>query len=121
MEKILKPKSVNTYIATAPKEVRSKLNEIRETIRETVPTAEERISYGMPYYGYKGKLAYFAFAKKHIGLYIMPPTLKKHEREVKKYRTGKATLQFSFDKKLPVALIKKLIKTGVKINDEKRK
>ncbi len=72
----------------------------------------------MPYYGYHGRLAYFAHAKGHIGLYAMVDAMDALRDEVKKYRTSKATLRFSLDEKLPAALIKKLIKTGMKKNDE---
>jgi uncharacterized protein YdhG (YjbR/CyaY superfamily) len=51
------PKDVDEYIASAPKEVQAKLKELRAAIREVAPTAVERISYGMPYYDYKGRLA----------------------------------------------------------------
>ncbi len=74
MKNISKLRSVDAYIAAAPKEAQSKLRELRAAIRETAPTAEERISYGMPYYAYKGRLAYFAAFKKHIGLYVPAPS-----------------------------------------------
>ena len=105
-----KATSVSNYIKGAPKETQSKLKELRKIIKAAAPRAEERISYGMPYYGYKGRLAYFAYAKKHIGLYAMPPTVERFEKELKAYRTSKATIQFPLTKKLPTALIKKLIK-----------
>ncbi len=50
MNKKLKPKDVDAYIAVAPKEVQGKLKELRAVIRTTAPTAVERMSYGMPYY-----------------------------------------------------------------------
>ena len=71
-----KAKNVSEYIAKAPKEVQGKLKELRAVIRSAAPKAEERISYGMPYYGYKGRLVYFAFAKAHLGLYVPPPVLE---------------------------------------------
>ncbi len=114
-------KSVDEYIATAPKEVQGKLKELRSAIRSTAPGAQEKISYGMPYYGYKGRLAYFAYAKHHIGLYAMPPIVDDHKNELKKYQTSKATSRFPLDEKLPLALIKKLIKTQVKKNEKKKK
>jgi uncharacterized protein YdhG (YjbR/CyaY superfamily) len=64
------PKDVDAYIAAAPKEVQGKLVELWAAIREVAPTVVERISYGMPYYDYKGRLVYFRLAKAHIGLYI---------------------------------------------------
>lgn len=47
---------VDEYIALAPKEVQGKLRELRAAIKTVAPDAEERISYGMPYYAYKGRL-----------------------------------------------------------------
>ncbi|MBI2029610.1 DUF1801 domain-containing protein [Candidatus Gottesmanbacteria bacterium] len=79
-------------------------------IRNTAPNAKERISYGMPYYSYKGRLVYFAFAKNHIGLYIPPPVIEEHKSELKNYQTAKAKVQFPLDKKLPIPLIKNLLK-----------
>ncbi len=118
----MKPvKDVDEYIANAPKEVQGKLNELREIIKEVAPQATEKLSYGMPYYGYEGRLAYFAYAKNHIGLYVMPPTIADHKNELKKYETATATIRFPLNEDLPIALIKKLITVGVKRNEQKKK
>jgi uncharacterized protein YdhG (YjbR/CyaY superfamily) len=111
------PKDVDEYIVRAPKEVQVKLKELREAIREAAPTAMERISYGMPYYGYKGRLAYFRLAKDHIGLYVPPPVIEEHKNELANYVTAKATVRFPLDKVLPIALIKKLVKARMKKNE----
>jgi len=115
----MKPaKNVDEYIAQAPKEVQEKLKELRAVIRATAPGAEERISYGMPYYDYKGRLVYFQLWKKHIGFYIPTPVVEEHQSELKGYETTKATIRFPLDEKLPLALIKKLVKARVKMNEE---
>lgn len=111
--------SVDEYISDSPENVRDRLKQLRKVIKEVAPEAEEKISYGMPYYDYKGRLAYFAYAKNHIGLYAMPSYLEGHESGIKKYRTGKATLSFPLDKELPIGLIKKLLEVGVKYNETK--
>lgn len=116
---ILKPKSVDEYIANAPKDLQNRLKQLRKIIKDAAPDAQEKISYGMPYYGYKGRLVYFAYAKNHIGLYAMPPTLEGYKNELKKYQTGKSTIRIPIDEKLPTSLIRKLVKAGVKRNDEK--
>ena len=121
MKKMMKPKNVDAYIAAAPKEVQGKLKELRAIIKSVALKAEERISYGMPYYTYKGRLAYFALAKAHIGLYIPTPVIEDHKHELADYETTKATVRFPPDKKLPVALIKKLIKERMKKNEAERK
>ena len=117
MKKTPKPKDVPAYIAAAPKEVRVKLRELRAVIRKAAPAAEEKISYGIPYYGYKGRLVYFSVWKNHIGIYIPTPVVKEHALELKGYETTNATIRFPLDKKLPVALIKKLVKAQMKKNE----
>lgn len=114
-----KAKTVVDYIEAAPKELRSRLLDIRKAIKEVAPESLEKISYSMPYYGYKGRLVYFAYFKNHIGLYIPPPITKMFEKELKNYETHMATIRFPHDKKLPIALIKKLVKARVKLNDKK--
>lgn len=114
-----KPKSVDEYITSAPEEVKDKLIELRQLIKKCAPDATEKISYGMPYYGYNGRLVYYAYAKKHIGVYIMPRFLEGYEEEIKEYRTGRATLQLRLDKKIPEMLITKILKNAVKLVDSK--
>jgi uncharacterized protein YdhG (YjbR/CyaY superfamily) len=121
MKKAPKANDVDAYIASAPKEVRGKLNELRAVIKKTAPTAVERISYAMPYYHYNGRLAYFSFWRAHIGLYLPTPTIKEHEPELSAYETTKATIRFPLDRKLPTTLISKLIKARMKTNDARKK
>ena len=115
-----KPTNVDAYIAAAPKKLQRKLSELRVIIRTAAPGAGERISYGMPYYSYKGRLAYFRLSKHHIGLYIPTPVIEEHKRELRGYDTARATVRFPLDKKLPVALIRKLVKARMKKNAAKK-
>ncbi|MGI0091284.1 MAG: DUF1801 domain-containing protein [Nitrososphaerales archaeon] len=67
-----------------PKEVQPKLREIRAAIREAAPDAVESISYGMPFYSFKGesgfqaRLCYFGLLKKtkKIAFMSAPSSLK---------------------------------------------
>lgn len=93
------------------------LKELRAVIRQSAPTAQERISYGMPYYHYKGRLAYFRHWKNHIGLYVPTPVVEEHKHLLKHYETARATVRFPLNKKLPVALIRTLIKARMKKNE----
>jgi uncharacterized protein YdhG (YjbR/CyaY superfamily) len=121
MKSTAKPKDVDSYIAAAPRAVQDKLKELRSLIRKTAPTAEERISYGMPYYYYKGRVAYFSHWKTHIGLYIPSPILEEHHSELKGYETTEATIRLPLENRLPVTLIKKLIIARMKKNEKKSK
>lgn len=111
-----KPTSVDAYIDSTPKNVQERLVKIRSMIKQTIPEAEEKISYGMPYFGYFGRLVYFAAFKHHIGVYISPPVIEEHAKELKEYKTAMATLQLPHDKPLPLALVKKLVIARAKKN-----
>jgi uncharacterized protein YdhG (YjbR/CyaY superfamily) len=50
-------RAVDAYIQAAGGVARKKLQEVRRAIREVAPEARESISYGIPYYGYRGRLA----------------------------------------------------------------
>ena len=111
-------KNVDEYISAAPKEVQDRLREVRAAIREAAPTAHESINYGMPYYKYKGRLAWFGFQKAHIGLYVRPPVIEEHKNELAGYETTKSAVHLPLDRKIPVPLIKKLVKARMKKNEE---
>jgi len=114
------PKVVDEYIARAPKEVQDKLRDILVAIREAALTAVESIGYGMPYYDYKGRLAWFGLAKAHIGLYVRPPVVEEHKKELTDFETTKSTVRFPLDKKIPVRLIKKLVKARMEKNEAEK-
>jgi len=109
-------KDVDDYIDKAPPEVQMMLRQIRTIIKESAPEAEEKISYGMPYYGYHGRLIYFAGYKEYLGLYVMSEARLALQDELEKYRTSKATYKFPVGKPLPAALIKKVITTQAAAN-----
>lgn len=114
-----KVKNIEDYIDSAPENVKSKLLDIKRLIKKIVPEAEEKISYDMPYFSYKGRLAYFAYFKDHISFFAMNGVLEDYEKEVKKYKTGKATLRFDLNEDLPLKLIKKLVSATYKKNKAK--
>ena len=108
-------KEIEAYIARAPRGVQGKLKELRSAIKQ-----DESISYRMPYYSYKGRLAWFALMKNHIGLYLRPPVIAEHKRELTAYKTTKSAIHFALDKKLPIPLIKKLVRARMKKNEAER-
>lgn len=117
----MKPENVDEYIAQAPEEAQEKLQDLRAAIKSTAPEAEERISYGMPYYYYKGRLVYFQLWKNHIGFYVPTPVVEEHKSELQGYETTDATIRFPLNEKLPLVLIKKLVEARMKKNDEAEK
>jgi uncharacterized protein YdhG (YjbR/CyaY superfamily) len=111
---------VDDYISAAPIEARGKLEDVRAAIREVAPAAVESISYRMPYYNYKGRLAWFGLHSDYIGLYLRPPTVEEHKKELAGYVTTKSAVHLPLDKEIPVSLVKKLVKARVKKNEAEK-
>ncbi len=111
-------KTVDAYIASTPEETRGKLRKSRALIKKAAPGATERMSYGMPYYSYRGRLAYFRLWKNHIGLYIPTPVIEEHQRELGAYETSSATIRFPVNRRLPLGLIRKLILARRRMNNK---
>jgi uncharacterized protein YdhG (YjbR/CyaY superfamily) len=111
--------TIDDYIATFPNDIQKKLQEMRATIKETAPDAEEKISYQMPTFFLKGNLVHFAAFKNHIGFYPVPTGIEKFKKELSAYKTSKGAVQFPLDKPLPSDLIRKIVKFRVAENIKK--
>jgi uncharacterized protein YdhG (YjbR/CyaY superfamily) len=120
--KTLTKKTVDEYIKDFSEDVQNILSEIRSTINEVAPNAEESISYGIPAYKTNRKpLVYFAAFKNHIGFYATPSGHTAFEKELAKYKQGKGSVQFPIDKPMPLKLIAKIVAYRVKLNSKKPK
>lgn len=103
-----KPKNIDEFIASYPPEVQVRLEQIREAIRKAAPKAEECINYGIACYKLDGKnLIFFSGFKNHTAIYPRPKGMKE---ELSTYAGGKGTIQFPHTEKIPVTLIKKVVK-----------
>jgi len=111
--------TVDAYIAGFPKETQGILEQLRLTVREAAPDAEEAISYGMPTLKLEGNLVHFAAHKNHIGFYPAPTGIEAFKDELAKYKGAKGSIQFPIDKPLPLDLITKIVKFRVIKNLEK--
>jgi uncharacterized protein YdhG (YjbR/CyaY superfamily) len=104
------PQTIDAYIAAFPPRVQAILEQIRMTIREAAPDAEETISYQMPTFTLNGQyLVYFAAYKKHIGLYPAPMGVEEFQEALAVYGAGKGTLKFALDQPIPFDLIRKVV------------
>lgn len=114
-----KPKDINEYIAGFTPEIQKLLEQVRQTVQKTAPDAKETISYGMPAFKLNGNLVYFAAFTKHIGFYALPSGNEAFQKELSNYKTGKGSIQFPFDKPLPLDLITKIVKFRIEENTQK--
>jgi uncharacterized protein YdhG (YjbR/CyaY superfamily) len=113
--------AVDAYIKAAPKTVQPMLRDLRQAIKAAAPKAEEKLSYGMPFYEYHGRLIYFAAHRNHVGMYpIIGRETDLYAKELKPYLAAKATLQFPIGKPLPITLVKKVVKQRARENAANR-
>lgn len=111
---------MDEYISASDKAVQPLLKQMRKTISAEAKDAEESISYGMPGYKYLGKpLVYFAGYENHIGFYATPTGHDAFKKELSVYKQGKGSVQFPLSEKLPLDLIKKIVRFRVKENEAK--
>jgi len=108
-----KVETIDDYLATVSDENRAALQKLREMIKSVVPKASECFSYGLPAFKLDGKLiAGFGAVDRHCSYYPMSGSvIETLKDDLVKYETRKGTLHFPANKPLPLALVRKLIKT----------
>jgi len=113
-----RPKSITEYINAAPKEARKKLREMRSCIRAAAPGAKEILKWGMPAFSYRRILVTFAAFKHHIGFYPTPAAVRAFAKDLSKFVTADASIQFPLEKPLPLSLIRKITTFRVRESTE---
>jgi uncharacterized protein YdhG (YjbR/CyaY superfamily) len=114
-----KPTTVTEYINAAPKEARAKLRELRAILKKVAPKAVQAIKWGYPVFEDKRILFSFSAFKTHINFMPTHPAMVPFKKDLAKYKTGKDTIQFPYDKPLPKALIRKIAAYRLKQVKEK--
>lgn len=66
------------------------------------------MKWGSPVFEKKRILFAFAAFKSHLNFMPTPSAMKPFKKELAKYTTGKGSIQFPYDKRLPKALIRKI-------------
>jgi uncharacterized protein YdhG (YjbR/CyaY superfamily) len=114
---------VEAYLARLPAPARSTLEKLRATIRAAAPKeATEAVGYGIPTFRYKGALVGYAAFKNHCSFFPMgSAAIEEFGTELQGFHKSKGTIQFTVDKPLPAALVKKMVKSCVARNEAKAK
>jgi len=102
---------IDGYLAALDEPKRSTLEDLRRSILEVIPEAEQGISYGMPAFKVDGKVvAGFAAFKHHLSyLPHSGSVLPELGEDVTGYESTKGSLHFAVDEPLPKDLVEKLI------------
>ncbi|HEY1007866.1 MAG TPA: DUF1801 domain-containing protein [Sphingobacteriaceae bacterium] len=111
--------TVEEYISRFPPKIRQILEQIRETIRNAAPDADEKISYGMPTFTLAGNLVHFAAFKTHIGFYPVPGGVEAFKDRLAGYRSGKGSVRFPLNEPMPLELIRDVVGFRVRENLER--
>ena len=107
------PRTIDEYIAGFPPNVQEILEQVRMTIREAAPDAEETISYQIPTFRLKGNLVHFGAFKAHIGFYPTPSGMEKFRDELSAYEGSKGTVRFPLNRPIPFDLIRRIVEFRV--------
>jgi uncharacterized protein YdhG (YjbR/CyaY superfamily) len=114
-----KPFSVDAYIASFPEDSQKMLAQLRLTIKEVAPQADETISYGMPAFKWNGILVWFGAHTNHVGFYPRASAIEKFKKELSGYKGAKGSVQFPLREPLPLDLIKRIIQFRIEENLQK--
>jgi uncharacterized protein YdhG (YjbR/CyaY superfamily) len=114
-------KTVNSYLSAVPGAQRAALEKLRSTIKSIVPDATEVISYDIPTFKLNGRMlvSYAAF-NKHCSFFPGAGPIEMHANDLKSFQTSKGTVQFTPEHPLSTALVKKLVKTRIKLNEARK-
>ena len=113
------PQTIDEYIAGFPTDIQDRLQQIRQTIREAAPDAEEAIKYQMPTFILKGNLVHFAAFKNHIGFYPAPSGIEQFQDKLAMYKGAKGSVHFPLNQPIPFDLISEIVKFRVRENQAK--
>jgi uncharacterized protein YdhG (YjbR/CyaY superfamily) len=110
----VKPTTVTEYINAAPAEAKKKLREIRAILKKVAPKATEALKWSTPVFEENRILFAYAAFKSHLNFMPTAASLAPFKEELAGYKKGKDTIQFPYDKPLPVGLIRKIAAHRVK-------
>lgn len=112
-------RDVDDYLSRLPKECRSPLERLRKIIRSIIPEATEVISYQVPTFKHNGRmLVSYAGFQKHCSFFPGAGPIEAHQKELRPFSTSKGTIRFTPEQPLPAVLVKKLVKTRIRLNQE---
>jgi uncharacterized protein YdhG (YjbR/CyaY superfamily) len=117
-----KPTTIDEYLATVSGDRLVALERLRKAIRSIIPDAEECISYNLPAFRLDGVVVagFCATAKGCSYFPFSGSTLDRLASHLGGYERTKGSLHFSPSKPLSVGLVRRLIRTRIAENKERK-
>ena len=103
-------KTVDEYISQYPPEVRDRLAAMRRAVHKAGPGIHESISYNLPTFTLGKRRVHFGAFAQHVGFYPGVEPLAELKAQLASYPSAKGSVQFPFDRPLPLALVTRLAK-----------
>jgi uncharacterized protein YdhG (YjbR/CyaY superfamily) len=102
---------VDAYMQEVPEPQRSTLAQVRATLEELLPDAEQTISYGSPTFkvGGKGVAGFAAFARHCSYLPMSGSVTATLAEQLTGYETTKGSVKFPVDAPLPEPILRALV------------
>jgi uncharacterized protein YdhG (YjbR/CyaY superfamily) len=107
------PGAVDSYLAAQPDQEREALEALRQLIKTSEPSVQERISYGgAVIFRVRRDLVGIAAQENHLSFFTMSPALAKAMKDKisKTHQMSGATIHFTADHPLPKALVEEIIR-----------
>lgn len=116
----MKIKTPDEFVAKQPEEYRPHIEQLRKIVKETIPVAEETISFQVIVYKYHYLLVGIGRKKGNCSFYIMDSNIiKNYEGELKGYKFTDSTIYFPLEKELPEDLIRELVQEKIIENEQR--
>lgn len=107
-----KPTTVDEHLANVPGTQAKSLQDLREKIVKNIPSVEEKIVFGKPFYYLGGKyVVSFAAAKAHNSLHTMSFDVAKHltPNPSDNWAVDGGSVKFAIDQLLDEAIVQDVI------------
>ena len=110
-----KAPTISAYLKTLPADKRAVLQQIRKTIKATVPTAKESMEYGMPVFRSGGWGCAFNAQVRYFSLYINDyAVVKRLASKRKGLDCGRSCVRFTRAENMPPELVERLVRESYK-------
>lgn len=105
------PDTVDDYLAGLDDDRRAALQDLRATLRDLLPGADEGLSYGVPVFRIDGRpVAGYSAAARHLSYLPHSGEITTAlADELAGFATSKGAVKFTVDEPLPRALVERLV------------